>query len=443
MRYFEGGIQLKKTLKKKMMIFAIAGSFTVGSFAGITSLQHAEANSAQSNEKVENVIFMIPDGYSSSYATNYRLYKGEESVMDPHLVGMHRTYSANSEVTDSAAAGTAMATGTKTNNGVISMDPDGNQLETILQAAEKSGKSSGLVATSTITHATPAVFASHVETRADEKDIAPQLLQNDVDVILGGGKKYFSDDLLNKAKQDGYEVVSDAQSLNNVKNADKLIGLFAEDGLAPELDRDMTNEPSLKEMTTAAIDVLSKDKDGFFLMIEGSQIDWAGHDNDAAWAMKDTEAFEDAVEAALDFAEKDKKTLVVIAGDHDTGGMSVGGYNESGANLEILKNVTATGDFMVAQLNEEQSNIQEVVKEYTGITLSETEINQIKQADEPSLQINAIISKHALVGWTHTGHTGTDIPVYAYGPQAHKFAGLIENTDFPQLMAEAMKIPFK
>src|SRR3954447_6037457 len=174
-----------------MMIVAIAGSFAVGSFAGITSLETAEAKTPQSNKKVENVIFMIPDGYSSSYATNYRLYKGEESVMDPHLVGMHRTYSANSAVTDSAAAGTAMATGAKTNNGVISMDPAGNKLDTILQAAEKSGKSSGLVATSTITHATPAVFGSHVETRANEKDIAPQLLQSDVDVILGGGKKYF------------------------------------------------------------------------------------------------------------------------------------------------------------------------------------------------------------------------------------------------------------
>jgi alkaline phosphatase len=425
------------------MIFALAGSLIVGSFAGNASQQTAEAKSPQSNEKVENVIFMIPDGYSSAYATNYRLYQGEESVMDPHLVGMHRTYSANSEVTDSAAAGTAMATGTKTNNGMISMDPDGNKLETILQAAEKSGKSSGLVATSTITHATPAVFASHVASRADEKNIAPQLLQNDVDVILGGGKKYFSDDLLNKAEQDGYEIVSDAQSLNDIEKTGKLIGLFAEDSLSPELDRESTDEPSLKEMTSAAIDVLSNDKDGFFLMVEGSQIDWAGHANDAAWAMKDAEAFEDAVEAALDFAKKDKKTLVVIAGDHDTGGMSVGGYGKSGTNLEILKTVTATGDFMAAQINEEQSNIQEVLLHYAGISLTDAEINQIEQASNPAFEINSIISKHALVGWTHTGHTGTDIPVYAYGPQAHKFAGLIENTDFPKLMAEAMKIPFK
>ncbi|MBO1913117.1 alkaline phosphatase, partial [Microvirga sp. 3-52] len=105
--------------------------------------------------------------------------------------------------------------------------------------------------------------------------------------------------------------------------------------------------------------------------------------------------------------------------------------------------ITATGDFMASQLNEDQSNIQEVILHYTGISLTEAEINQIKQASNPAFEINSTISKHALVGWTHTGHTGTDIPVYAYGPQAHKFSGLIENTDFPTLMAEAMKIPFK
>ncbi|MCZ2260811.1 alkaline phosphatase [Sporosarcina sp. G11-34] len=425
------------------MILAITGSLIVGSFAANSGFQPVEAKSPQSNEKIENVIYMIPDGYSTAYATNYRLYKGEESVMDEHLVGMHRTYSADSEVTDSAAAGTAMATGVKTNNGVIGIDPEGNKLTSILQAAEMSGKSTGLVATSTITHATPAAFASEVESRSNEADIAPQLLENDVDVLLGGGKKHFTEKLLSEAEKVGYEIVSDAQSLNNLNKVDKLIGLFAEDSLAPELDRETTKEPSLQEMTAAAIEVLSENKDGFFLMVEGSQIDWAGHANDAAWAMKDTEAFEEAVKEALDFAKKDKKTLVVIAGDHETGGMSVGGYNQSGANLDILKNVTATGNFMAAQLNEERKNIQEVVLQHTGITLSETEINQIKHADNPAIQINTIISKHALVGWTHTGHTGEDIPVYAYGPQSNKFAGLIENTEFPQLMAEAMKIPFK
>src|SRR5690606_15588417 len=131
---------------------------------------------------------------------------------------------------------------------------------------------------------------------------APQLLENDVDVILGGGKRHFSESLLEKAERSGYELVLNRDELLGVTQSDKVIGLFADGSLAPELDRDTTEEPSLAEMTEAAINVLNRDNDGFFLMVEGSQIDWAGHANDAAWAMKDTEAFEEAVKAALDFA---------------------------------------------------------------------------------------------------------------------------------------------
>ena len=150
----------------------------------------AEAGPA-SHEKVHNVILMIPDGYSRAYATNYRWYKGEEPLMDRFFVGMMKTHSANDKVTDSAAAGTAMATGSKTNNGMISVTPDGKQLKTILEASVEAGKSSGLVATSTITHATPASFASHISAREREVDIAPQYLDK-VDVILGGGKDFFT-----------------------------------------------------------------------------------------------------------------------------------------------------------------------------------------------------------------------------------------------------------
>ncbi|WP_249317085.1 alkaline phosphatase [Bacillus sp. FJAT-50079] len=434
---------MRNVVKKKVISIVAVSTLALGTLIGVNlPSSNAEAHSDHNNGKVKNVIFMIPDGYSASYATNYRWFKGEESIMDSMLVGMHRTYSANSEVTDSAAAGTAMATGIKTNNGMISTSPKGKKLKTILEAAEDAGKSSGLVATSTITHATPAVFASHVASRADEADIAPQLLENGVDVILGGGKKYFPDTLINKAKKSGYDYVSDRNDLLNISKTDKLIGLFSEDGMAPELDRDMTTQPSLAEMTEAALNVLKKDKDGFFLMVEGSQIDWAGHDHDAAWAMKDSQAFEEALERALDFAKKDKKTLILIAGDHDTGGMSVGGYGEYDAKVEVLRNVTATGDYMVGQLNAERSNVKEVVKEFTGLDLTNEEIEKIQSASNPDIAINEIVSERALVGWTSTQHTGVDIPLYAFGPGSDLFRGLHDNTDLPVLLAQAMKIKF-
>ncbi|CEG28900.1 alkaline phosphatase [Bacillus sp. B-jedd] len=434
-----------KMLKKKVLAMTAVTAMALGTLAGsYFTGPSAEADSTYNHNhgKVKNVIFLIPDGFSASYATNYRWFKGKESQMDQILVGMHRTYSADSEVTDSAAAGTAMATGVKTNNGMISTSPDGKKLKTILETVEEKGKATGLVATSTITHATPAVFASHVASRADEASIAPQLLENGVDVLLGGGKKYFPDSLIANAKKDGYQYITSRDELAGAAKSNKLIGLFAEDALAPSLDRDETNEPTLGEMTETAINVLKKGKDGFFLMVEGSQIDWAGHDHDAAWAMSDVAAFEEALAKALAFAKKDGQTLVVVAGDHDTGGMSVGGYGVYDANVEILRNVTATGDYMVTKLDSGRSNVKAVVKEYTGLDLTDAEAERVRTASKPDMAINEIVSERARVGWTSTAHTGVDVPLYAFGPGSDLFNGLHQNTDLPVLIAKAMKIKF-
>ncbi|OLS35650.1 alkaline phosphatase [Alkalihalophilus pseudofirmus] len=435
--------------------FAATALCTAMVVSGVSYVQHVNAGPPlHSNAKVENVIFMIPDGYSASYATNYRIYKGEDTVLDSMLVGMMKTNSADNWVTDSAAAGTAMATGSKTNNGMVSVSPEGEILETVLEAASDAGKSTGLVATSTITHATPAVFGSHVESRGSEADIALQLI-NDVDVMLGGGKSNFlpkeengnqaERNLVEEAKSNGYQFVETKEELLAMNGKqDKVLGLFADGGMAPELDRDHTEEPSLADMTTAALHSLSNNKKGFFLMVEGSQIDWAGHAHDAAWAMKDSEAFEMAVEEALEFAKKDGKTLVVVAGDHDTGGMSVGGYDEYLSKVDILRDVEATGDFMARELNEDRSNARDIVSQYANIELTEDEEARIQSAavNQTAMTINQIISERAYVGWTSKAHTGVDVPLYAYGPQSDLFNGLLDNTDLPNRIAEAMKLEF-
>lgn len=402
----------------------------------------------QDTKEVKNVIFMIPDGYSAAYATNYRWFKGSEPLMDRMLVGMVKTYSASSEVTDSAAAGTAMATGVKTKNGMISISPKGKKLQTILEAASDTGKSSGLVVTSTVTHATPAVFASHVTSRKKEAEIAKQYIGK-VDVILGGGKKYFlpksqggvlqNEDLIATALRQGYQLVESKEELHTAKK-NKLLGLFAEEMMASELDRQKTSQPSLADMTKKAIETLDRNKKGFFLMVEGSQIDQAIHNHDAAWAMADTAAFEKAVEVALDFAKKNGKTLIVIAGDHDTGGMSVGGYEQYQANVDLLRQVKATGEEMARQLRPDRTNIRATVKNATQLDLTDTEVQKIRNANNPTRAINDVISKRALIGWTSSVHTGTDVPLYAYGPASELFAGLKDNTDLPKLMAKAMGI---
>ncbi|GGE56803.1 alkaline phosphatase [Priestia taiwanensis] len=398
--------------------------------------------------RVKNVILMIPDGFSTAYATNYRWYKGRNTVMDAFLVGMARTYSASSKVTDSAAAGTAMATGVKTTNGMISMSPDGKKLKTILEAAKEEKKATGLVVTATITHATPAVFAAHVPSRWKEEDIAPQMLQQQIDVLLGGGLAYFipkkeggesQTDLIDEAKKKGYTFVRNKHQLLAAQE-EKVLGLFAEKDMAPELERDNTIEPSLAEMTSAALTKLSKHPQGFFLMVEGSQIDKAGHHHDAAWAMKDIEAFEDAVEKAIEFAKQDGETLVVVVGDHDTGGFSVGGYGKYEANPQLLHTVKKTGHSMMKEIERDENHAKEIIKHYTNISFSKKEVDAILRAEKEDIALNTAISKKLLLGWTSTVHTGVDVPVYAYGPGRELFRGLIQNTDVALHLAKLMGV---
>ena len=439
-------------MKKQLVTAALVGGLVVSGISVNVTMDHAEArNDNAHNGKVKNVIYMIPDGYSAAYATNYRWFKGEDSSFEPYVKGLIKTYSADTEVTDSAAAGTAMATGVKTNNGMVGVTPDGKEVDSILDAAEAAKKSTGLVATSTITHATPAVFGASVASRGDESSIAPQYFENDVDVLLGGGRDYFvsleeggkqpAGNLVEAAQNDGYEYVTSREELLKAKSG-KLLGLFADDAMAPELERGETDQPSLAEMTDVAIQALKKDKDGFFLLVEGSQIDWAGHAHDAAWAMTDSQAFDEAVAAALEFAKKDGNTLVVVAGDHETGGMSVGSNSVYDVKTEVLHDVTATGDFMAAQLNETRNNVEEVVEAHTGFDLTAEEIEAIASAENPARAINTVVSDRALIGWTTGAHTGTDLPIYAYGPQSDLFTGLLDNTDIPKHMAKAMKIKF-
>ncbi|WP_078551847.1 alkaline phosphatase [Bacillus alkalicellulosilyticus] len=401
---------------------------------------------------VKNVIVMIPDGFSTGHATNYRLYKQNGApVWDDLLVGAMRTNSADSAVTDSAAAATAMATGVKTVNGRIGISPKGKKLQTILEVAKEEGKATGLVATLTVTHATPAAFAAKVDSRSQKEIIAPQLIDN-VDVLLGGGKTHFlpianggiqqNRNVINEAKKAGFTFVDKKEELLTT-DATKLLGLFSDEELAPEFERETQEQPSLSEMTEVALSALQQNEEGFFLMVEGSQIDWAGHDNDAAWAMKEIEAFEEAVMKALDFAKTDGNTLVIIVSDHDNGGMSVGADGRYASNIKMLRDVKATGEFMAEQLSKNHENAKVVLETYANVKLTNTEYSQIVNASDPTDEINAILSERAIVGWTSTVHTGEDVPLYAFGPKANLFSGNIDNTDLPKIIARAMGMSFE
>ncbi|WHX24998.1 alkaline phosphatase [Virgibacillus halodenitrificans] len=441
-------------MRKKLWIIATIFVLAIGSLLAMNgeatgAKKGKDNNTSQNNGKVKNVIVMIGDGMGPSYPTAYRYMKDdpstpkmEKTVFDKHLVGMATTYADDPEenITDSAAAATSMSAGIKTYNGAIAVDTERSEVETVLEAAKKKGKSTGLVATSQINHATPAAFGAHDESRRNYNEIADDYFdemingEHKVDIMLGGGTDYFDRedrDLIEEFEEDGYNYVDDREEMLENEN-DKLLGLFAPVGLPKAIDRE--DSPSLEEMTTTALKQLSKNKDGFFLMVEGSQIDWAGHANDSVSAMSEMEDFAKAFETVIEFAKKDKHTQVVLTADHSTGGFSIGRDGEYNMYPEVIKAAERTPEFMAEEIMDGEE-VEEVLDEYADLDFTEEEISAIQQAAETEdfdtvyAAVSEVFNVRAGIGFTTSGHTGVDVPVYAYGPKSEVFSGLVDNTD--------------
>lgn len=382
-------------IRRKIQVYGVIMIFLILAInCAIATKSHREAEEEilypllSPDSQVENIIFLIGDGMGLSQITSARIanYGADERLNIEKLpvTGLINTHSSNDLITDSGAAGTALATGYKTNNGMISVNPDGKRLRTILEACRDIGMSTGLVVTCTITHATPAVFASHVMSRNDEATIASQLLENKVNVMLGGGRMFFLPEsepgskrqdernLLTEAKKNGYLYIQTKEELKESRG-NYILGLFQLGALTT-----IPPEPSLGEMTDKAIELLRKNRKGFFLMVEGSQIDWACHDNDTDNTIRQTLLFDEAVKVSLDFALESKNTLVLVTADHECGGMGINGGSLDGKGLSI--------------------------------------------------------------GWTTKGHSGVPVPVYAFGPKAERFMGLKDNTEIPRIFAELLGI---
>lgn len=331
----------------------------------------------------KNVILMIGDGMGLGQVTLARLTSPTSSLnMDTmRYTAFVKTQSADCTITDSAAAGTALATGYKTNNGMIGVLPDETIVQSILEAASKIGKATGLVTNTTITHATPASFGAHVIKRSKEKEIGRQYMQKNVDVLLGGGKDAFIPDsndknqvnvVMSRLQTAGYTLIESRDSLLSSKS-EKLLGVFEKGALTTE-----SPDPSLAEMACKAIELLSRDKDGFFLMVEGGQIDFKCHDHNSDGCIKQTLDFDAAIGKALEFARKRGDTLVVVTADHETGGLVI----------------------------------------------------TYPDAENPRFKIN----------WGSNGHSGSNVPLFADGPGADTFTGVMDNTDVPKKIASLWKI---
>jgi len=393
---------------------------------------------------VKNVIFFIGDGMGpnqmlvSSYLEGRELY-----MMQMPYTGYAITYSADSNVTDSAAAGTALATGYKTNNGFIGVLPEGEIVSTIAEVLDQQGYKTGVVATSRITHATPASYYGHVLDRDEEDKLAEQLVNGSLDVVLGGGWRNFDSsrradgkDLISVAKGNGFDYITTKQELM-AYSGEKVLGLFSSSHMNSVTER-TASEPLLPEMTAKAIEILSKDDAPFFLMVEGSQIDWESHDNDVFGVWKETVEFDEAVKVALDFAKENPDTLVIVTADHETGGLglSTGGYT---MDLEKVRTYQKTTDWVVAN-SKNTEELKSNVKEYYGFELSEEEVAYLEAAGNKIEALAEITSARASLGWTTHDHTGALVPVFAFGPGAERFVGIMDNTDLPRKVTSLLGV---
>ncbi|OHU85450.1 MULTISPECIES: alkaline phosphatase [Pseudoalteromonas] len=394
----------------------------------------------------KNIIYMIGDGMGPTYTTAYRYYMDdkktkevEPTVFDSILVGMAHTYPDDDTiVTDSAAGATALSTGTKSYNGAIAVNTEKKPLKTMLELAKSQGMTTALVATSQINHATPASFAAHNESRRNYDDIANDYIDNKisgklpVDLMLGGGTKYFireDRNLVEEFKAAGYAYSDNIDELANIQSIPAL-GLFAPVGMPFAIDQ---HPDRLEKMTSKALSLLNnKNKQGFFVMVEGSQIDWCGHANDIACAMHEMHDFANAIKVAKRYIDENPDTLLVVTADHSTGGLTLGANGQYRWESDVIKGVSASAETIAKQMlaSDDIAPIWNTSTKLPFDNQNKLLLEQAKSQGEKELAqaIKSIISKASFTGWTTSGHTAIDVQVFAYGKGASQFNGSQNNT---------------
>lgn len=448
------------SMDRKNRIFLMSGILAVLVLAVLLTSHDVTPVSTNAADKKQtktpkNIIFIVGDGMGMPVIKAYRTFKQEklgstkaQTVWDPYLVGMQTTHpdDPRDNITDSAAAATAMATGKKTYNDAIAVNQEKEPLRSVVEAAKEAQMKTAFVVSSDITDATPAAFGTHNVSRKNKEQIADHFFdekiggEHKVDILLGGGMQYFDRkdrDLVKEFKKSGYSILRSKDDLTS-QSSSKMLGLFQEDELDRAIDRPK-HVPTLKDMTLAALTQLNQDNShGFFMLLEGSTIDSAGHENDVVGALSEMEDFEKAVQTALQFAKKDQETLVVITADHATGGFSFGAdgmTSETGYKWDPVPILAAkkTPVYMAKKIAGGQS-VRDVLHTNIDFSLTKEEISQVENAAQSGkastiqLSIQHIFDQRSFSGWTTFAHTGEDVPVYAYGPGKAAFQGWIDNT---------------
>lgn len=452
----------------------------------------------------KNIIMLIPDGCDDGVLSLARWYKNDILTVDTLRSRPVHPFMANSLMTDSAPGGTAYSSGQLTTDKFIAVGPRRNDLlsildsedmfeayapiPTVLEKANSMGLSTGLVATSRVTHATPAAFAAHVDSRTKEAQIAKQMAFNGIDIVMGGGRKNMLPAAACNVTKEGEPTGARADCLNledelisrgyNIcTTKDEMMSLegekawcsFASGHMSPDIDRQYfrPTEPSIAEMTEKSIELLSKNDNGFFLMVEGSQVDWAGHANDPIWMVTDFIAWDDAVNVAVNFASANCETLVLALPDHNTGGLKLGNYKHNYLDRTVefarepLLGMKMTSNGVVKDLkNPTGEELKARVAENWNIELTDEDVSRVLEYNEtykdkflsnpirigpkkdiPDIPLNWALARivseeYTIAGWSSHGHNAEDVPMWVYGMDPD--VGVIRNTDVGHMIAELM-----
>lgn len=440
-----------------------------------TTVNATNVNSNFKNKKAKNIILLVSDGMSigtlnmadlllqrkigtsSNWLNLYKENKVTRALMD--------TASASSIVTDSAAASSSWGGGFRVPNGSINVGVNGESYIPLWQKFKKAGKKVGIVTTVPATHATPAGFCINSKSRNAQEKIAEMYLEQHIDVIMGSGNKYFSPEKRDDKKnmydayeKAGYQVAKNRSQLHNLTNDKPILGVFGEDALPYTVDRDNDTNlskltPTLAEMTQKAINALKNKPEGFTLLVEAGKVDWAAHGNDISALLYDQIAFDNAIKVAMDFAEKDDNTLVIITTDHGNANPGVIYGKKANDNFDTVQNYKHSNEWIlngfsnntnVSQVKERidyandiivtDEEAKSILRYYDGLNLE----NGVYNPRHLPFEVLANIQKqHNSVGWISMQHSADYVELAMYGPGSELLKPFIKNTDLHYLMLQA------
>ncbi|WP_289666200.1 alkaline phosphatase [Flavobacterium panacagri] len=453
----------------------LTGLFTLSPSVILSNNLETQANKGK---KAKNIIFLISDGMSSGTLQMANLYSQNILGKNGNWMNLYAenkvsralmdTASASSAVTDSAAASSSFGGGHRVKNGVLNIGPNGEKYLPIWQKFKNAGKKAGCVTTVTITHATPAGFCVNSDSRNAENEIAEMYADLGLDVMMGGGDEFFNaskrtdkKDVYKIYEQKGYQVLKEKSDLENIKKGQKMLGVFASGALPYTIDRnnisELQNTPTLAEMSAVAINQMKDNENGFVLMIEGGKVDWAAHANDIAALLHDQLAFDEAVKTAIDFAEKDKETLVIITTDHGNANPGLIYGKEAVENFNSIANYKYTNEYILNAIHAD-FNLQQIkdwiyqtnkisltdeeakylLSFYSGLEKQEAGLYNYKKL--PFKAYSEIQKKHNNVGWISMDHSGDYVELAMYGPGSEMLKPFVQNIELHNLMLKAAAV---